>query len=164
MMPRDVGRAYGPWIASLAPWRIFATGTHARPVGWMGYDRVGIGRHRDNVRDWFYEVVRWVDPGAQWWSETELHASGAPHEHGLLASDMDFSALEFCRNWWRWMHGDLAKEQGMDFRTITYGSWEAVASYVAKYSGKAAAYEPSIYGFGLLSRPSFARALGYPNR
>jgi len=157
MMPQAVGKAYGNWIASLAkPWRAFVTATNASVVGWSGYDRVGVARHRENVREWFYDVVRWVDPGARWWSETELQLSGTPHEHGLLATDMDFAGLAFCRNWWRMAHGDLAKGQGMRMDTISYGSWEAVAAYVAKYSGKAAAYEPCIFGFGLLSRPSFA--------
>jgi hypothetical protein len=43
----------------------------------------------------------------------------------------------------------------MGFDSIGSTAYDA-AAYVSKYAGKRAAHVPLIFGFGLLSRPSFA--------
>jgi hypothetical protein len=164
--PVAVLDAYGSWISSLARWSVFVTATHARPKtrtvaqaeNVVVYDRVGVQRHRKVLRDWFYDVVRQADPTARWWSEMEFHESGVPHEHGLLETELSFTGRLYVRDVWRREHGDHEKGQGMRFDSIKE-SPVGVARYVAKYAGKAAAHEPCIYGFGLLSRPSFSQRL-----
>jgi hypothetical protein len=147
--PEGVLDAYGSWISSLAHWTVFATATHAIPTGTVGWDRVGVQRHRRLVREWFYDVVRDVDPEARWWSEMEFHASGQPHEHGMLATTMPFTARQYVRDVWTRHNGT------MRFDSIESSAIGA-ARYVSKYAGKSAAHVPLIYGFGLLPRPSFS--------
>jgi hypothetical protein len=152
--PALVLDAYGEWIDGLAAWSHFVTLTHALPDSSdankaRGYTRVGVQRHRRMVREWFHKTVRRADASARWWSETELHESGQPHEHGLLAVS--------------------------DARAATYGEWAAscgymklhriqvgfsAARYVAKYTGKATSLTPMIFGFGLGSEPSFSTTFG----
>ena len=155
--PAPVLDAYGEWIAGLTPWTHFVTLTHRLPgdVGAepaqraqpRGYTRVGVQRHRRAVRAWFHEQVRAMDPGARWWSEMEFHASGVPHEHGLIALGERAPALSMRQAWY---------ESRGYARFDAIGSRFAVARYVAKYSGKAAAFEPCVWGFGLLAAPSFS--------
>jgi hypothetical protein len=147
--------AYGVWIASLAPWTHFVTLTHRLPDSSDAnrarrYTRVGFARHRRLVRDWFHGEVRPRDPGARWWSELELHASGIPHEHGLLALGETAPALSMRQAWW-----DLAGYARVD----AIKDSRAVARYVAKYAGKKAAWSPCVWGFGLLPEPSFSQVL-----
>jgi hypothetical protein len=147
--------AYGVWIASLAPWTHFVTLTHRLPDSSDAnrarrYTRVGFARHRRLVRDWFHGEVRPRDAGARWWSELELHASGIPHEHGLLALAERAPALSMRQAWW-----DLAGYARVDAINDSL----AVARYVAKYTGKAAAWSPCVWGFGLLREPSFSQVL-----
>ena len=98
--PAAVLEAYGIWIAGLAPWTHFVTLTHRLPDSSdanraRNYTRVGLARHRRLVRKWFHGDVRPRDPAARWWSELELHESGIPHEHGLLALGDTAPALRF---------------------------------------------------------------------
>jgi hypothetical protein len=102
------------------------------------------------VRDWFHGEVRTRDADARWWSELELHASGIPHEHGLLALGATAPALSMRQAWW-----DVAGYARVD----AINEPLAVARYVAKYTGKAAAWAPCVWGFGLLREPSFSRVL-----
>ena len=158
--PEAVLDAYGDWIAGLAPWNFFASLTHdpkriarSSTVSHQAYDRVGIQRHRRLVRAWFYEDVRRLDPSARWWSETELHASGQPHEHGLLAV-RDRAPIGAMMDAWYQRAGAYDRQplEGI-------GATFSAARYVAKYTGKAAAWEPSVWGFGLLPAPSFSTVL-----
>lgn len=154
-IPAEVLDAYGEWIASLAPWSHFVTLTHRLPDSSNAnvarhYTRVGFGKHRRLVRDWFHGEVRPRDAGARWWSEMELHETGIPHEHGLLALSATAPALTIRQAWW-----DVAGYARVD----PIKKPEAVARYVAKYAGKKAAWVPCVWGFGLLPRPSFSQVL-----
>jgi hypothetical protein len=165
--------ATGHWVAGLATWRYFVTLTHAlvavtsvQPVtsrkhrsGWSSYTRVGVSRHNRLVRDWFHEVVRPDDPTARWWSETELHASGQPHEHGLLACAEPAPVFSWLGRWYGMKGGGIWKSlpfsQDPDERV-------RAACYVekaAKYAGKMASQAPKVWGFGLLRDPSFSQVL-----
>lgn len=153
--PADVLEAYGIWIAGLAPWTHFVTLTHRLPDSSdanraRNYTRVGLSRHRRLVRQWFHGEVRPRDAGARWWSELELHETGIPHEHGLLAVGPAAPALSMRQAWW-----DLAGYARVD----PINDSEAVARYVAKYAGKKAAWAPCVWGFGLLRQPSFSQVL-----
>ncbi len=165
--------AYGEWIGGLAPWVEFVTLTH-RPLTERGYgSRVGMTRHKRMVHDWFYgeqafrgRGVRDVDPSARWWSETEHHLTGIPHEHGLLSTDVSMLDRKEMRDSWREVNGSLVKAQGARFDRIrdTVGA----AAYVAKYTEKSATHQPRIFGFGFTSvwvrdvglEVSWRRALG----
>ncbi len=171
--PAPVLDAYGEFIGGLGSWTDFWTLTHrppdedsgnrstaarpdipsvasARPYGRPSFTRVGIQRHRRQVREWFYEDVRRMDPGARWWSEMELHLTGQPHEHGLLSVSAGAPVLSMRQAWWD--RCGFAHVQAIRSRA-------AVAAYVAKYAGKSAAWTPLVYGFGLLPAPSFSRTL-----
>jgi hypothetical protein len=80
----------------------------------------------------------------------ELHETGIPHEHGLLALSETAPALSMRQAWW-----DLAGFARLDPIKDSH----AVARYVAKYAGKKAAWTPCVWGFGLLREPSFAQVL-----
>ena len=154
-MPAAVLDAYGIWIAGLAPWTHFVTLTHRLPDSSDAnrarhYTRVGFARHRRLVREWFHSAVRPRDPGARWWSELEQHATGIPHEHGLLALSDMAPALSMRQAWW---------ERSGYARVDRIERPEAVARYVAKYAGKQAAWAPCVWGFGLLAEPSFSKVL-----
>jgi hypothetical protein len=156
----EVMNAYGEWIGGLASWNFFASLTHdpRRLVGApgrdrQGYTRVGIQRHRRLVHDWFFEDVRRLDPSARWWSETELHKSGQPHEHGLLAVRVRAPVGDMMAAWFD--RAGAFDRQPLEGVTATFSA----ARYVAKYTGKAAAFEPRVWGFGLLPRPSFSQVL-----
>ncbi len=154
-IPADVLDAYGIWIAGLAPWSHFVTLTHRLPDSSDAnvarlYTRVGIGRHRRLVREWFHGQVRPRDRGAQWWSEMELHATGIPHEHALLAVSGKAPVLSMRQAWFD--VAGYARLEGIE-------NPGAVARYVAKYAGKSAAWPPCVWGFGLLPRPSFSQVL-----
>ncbi len=154
-MPANVLTEYGLWIASLAPWLYFVTLTHRLPDSSDAnlarqYTRVGIARHRRLVREWFHGAVRPRDPGARIWSETELHLTGVPHEHALLAVS-DTAPVLSLRQAWFDMAGFARIERIEDP--------SAAARYVAKYAGKTGAWPPNVWGFGLLPRPSFSQVL-----
>lgn len=149
---RDVELAgYGEWVAGLTDWTHFVTLTHRPPDRYEpGFRRdgspvmldtgvriVGAKRHRRAVREWFFEDVRTRDGRAQWWSEMELHESGASHEHGLLRVSETAPVLSIRQSWW-----DRA-----GYATIEpIEAAGRAAVYVAKYTGKAAAIEPLIFG------------------
>ncbi len=117
--------ATGHWVADLAPFGYFVTLTHrplagssARPVtsrwhrsGSSFYTRVGLARHNRMVRDWFYDDVRRLDPTAQLWGETELHVSGQPHEHALLACAESAPVYTFMQLWFDRPDGGAWKVQ-----------------------------------------------------
>lgn len=148
--------AYGEFIASLAPWSEFVTLTH-RPLDRRGsWSRVGIKYHRRLVRAWFYgehefhaRGVRDIDPAARLWSETELHASGVPHEHALLSTSVDMEDRKAMRDIWRHVCGSLSKGQGAYFEHVQEGV--RASAYVAKYTEKSATKQPRIFGFGTTS-------------
>jgi hypothetical protein len=152
---REVLEAYGSWIASLGPWSFFVTLTHRTPEDptAANWSRVGVARHRRMVREWFYDDVRRLDRSAKWWSEMEFHASGQPHEHGMLAVDELAPWLQMRQAWWD--RAGFAKWLPIDGRGAMLP-----AAYVSKYAQKAVSREPLVYGFGLLPRPSFARRFG----
>jgi hypothetical protein len=156
-IPAAVLDAYGIWIAGLAPWTHFVTLTHRLPDSSDAnlarrYTRVGIARHLRLVREWFHSEVRPRDRGARWWSEMELHASGIPHEHALLAVGDTAPVLSMRQAWF-----DVAGYARVDGIERP----EAVARYVAKYAGKSAAWPPCVWGSdccpGRHSRRSFDR-------
>ncbi len=179
---QEVKDATGAWIAGLVGWTHFLTLTHrlpgdqmlgcdrstaARPdispiasastygrpvVNAPSWTRVGMQRHRRMVRKFFYDVIRPRDPGSRWWSETEFHHSGQPHEHALLAIENPSIALLSIRQWW-YEHCGYAVIEPI------VGSGIVPAAYVAKYTEKSGAWPPLIYGFGLLPVPSFSRTL-----
>lgn len=157
---------YGRYVAQLAPWRWFVTLTHRMPDGLevgrrsavtelgrehrgralgdevvmhTGASIVGVKPHRRDVRRWFYDVVRPTDRTALWWSEAEEHKSGSVHEHGLLACSEVAPHLMWRTKWF-----ELAGYCYIAPVTRVEGA----AVYVAKYTGKAAAVEPCVYGFG----------------
>lgn len=144
---------YGGFIAALAPWTEFVTLTH-RPLSRRGqWSRVGMKYHRRLVRNWFYgehefygRGVRDIDPVARLWSETELHATGIPHEHALLATEVDITERVAMRDIWRGVCGSLMKGQGAYFEHIRDNV--GAAQYVAKYTEKSASKTPRIFGFG----------------
>jgi hypothetical protein len=146
--------AYGTFIAGLAPWTHFVTLTHRLPEDPSAstWRRVGVARHRRLVRDWFYEDVRRLDPSARWWSEMEFHASGVPHEHGMLCLAANAPDLTMRSRWWE--RAGYAKWLDVDARGAI-----APAAYVSKYAQKATSREPLVFGFGLLPAPSFAQVL-----
>lgn len=146
---------YGTWLASLAPWTHFITLTHdPRRLG-KGHNIVGRQRHRRVLSRWMFDDVRRLDQGAQWFSEMELHKSGQSHEHGLLAASRNAPVLSMRQAWFeRAGYCDVRPiEDGDDAHRI------ARAIYVAKYTGKSAAVEPFIAGFGLLRVASHSIAL-----
>jgi hypothetical protein len=125
--PRDVLDAYGVWIASLAPWTHFVTLTHRLPDSSDAnlarhYTRVGMSRHRRLVREWFHGAVRPRDPAARWWSELELHATGIPHEHGLLALGLTAPSLS--------MHRSLRTATGRRSPVLLSGASSTVSRFV----------------------------------
>lgn len=149
--------AYGSFIASLADWTEFVTLTH-RPLDRKGgWTRVGMQYHRRLVRNWFYgehefygRGVRDVDPFARLWSETELHATGIPHEHAMLATSVDAIDRSSMRDVWREVCGSLLRGQGAYFSSIR--DVVEVGRYVAKYTEKSSTKSPRIFGFGTETR------------
>lgn len=141
--------AFGEWVASLAPWTHFATLTYAPPVGHVvttqTWTRVGMQHARRQLRDWFHRDVRIAVPTAVCWFETELHQSGQPHHHGLLALGDERPRPGLER---RWAHGHAQVE------VIDYSSF-SVARYVEKAAIRPEARPPVIWGLPLrsLSRP-----------
>ena len=155
--------ATGRWVARLAQWRYFITLTHRQvaatslqPVtsrnhrsGWSSHTRVGLSGHDRMVREWFHEVVRPDDPTAEWWSETELHANGQPHEHGLLACAESAPIYSWLSQWYAMEKGGIWKS-----RPFSQDPDERVraACYVekaAKYVGKMATQAPKVWGRGV---------------
>jgi hypothetical protein len=105
------------------------------------------------VRSWFYGDAPFrgfgvvdFDPYARWWSETEFHFSGVPHEHGMLATAASAVAKTGMRDVWRQICGDLRKSQGARFDRVQNDV--AACAYVAKYTEKSATQQPRIFGFG----------------
>ncbi len=165
--------ATGPWVAGLAPWRTFLTLTHRplalgsfQPVtsaahrsGSSSYTRVGLRRHNAMVRDWFYEDVRRLDPTARLWGETELHVSGQPHEHALLACAESAPLYTFMQLWFdrpdggAWNLEPFSQDPDERVRAAAY------VEKAAKYAGKLACQPPKVFGFGLLAAPSFSQVL-----
>lgn len=137
-----VGTAYGEWIAGLAPWLFFVTPTHRIPDvtdadAARAWSRVGVQHSRRALRDWFHGEVRPRSPGARAWFETELHVSGQPHHHGLLAIHRAAPWIEMRQAWYR-AEGFIRFDPIEDVRTV--------ARYVAKYATKAATMEPMVWG------------------
>lgn len=151
---REILDAYGSFIASLAPWTHFVTLTHdpRRLANLDGqHTRVGLQRHRRLRKVFVFDHVRRLDPTARWWSETELHLSGQPHEHGMLAAAENAPVFSMMDEWFG---------LGGAWRVERIDSMHAAACYVAKYGEKAAAWEPMVAGFGLMPRASFATTFG----
>jgi len=160
---------YGRFIGGLTDWGFFVTLTHDpkrmqphlytrgradsrvhRSHGSPDVALVGPQRHRKQVRAWVRYDVRELDPTARWWSEMEMTKNGQAHEHGLLAIGETAALLSMRQRWY----------ERCGFAHIRpVASVQAAAEYVAKYTGKAAATEPVIAGFGLLSRASFSQVL-----
>lgn len=138
--PSSVLDAYGAWLADLAPWSHFITLTHRLPDGRVAlHDRVGVQRHRRLVKLWLHTEVLPRDPGAVWWSETELTKIGTPHEHGVLAlADPRAPVLSMRQAWWE-MAG-YARVEEIEESSL------AVARYVIKYSVKATAWPSTVHG------------------
>ncbi len=153
----DWQTAYGEYVAALAPWMYFVTLTHdARRLapagsGLLPWTRVGVARHRKSVNRYFHTSIRSLDPGARWWSEMELHKSGQPHEHALLAVSSERVPVLSMRQAWYDGYG------WMDVDRID--SAAAVAIYVAKYGGKVGAWPPSVWGFGLHKDATFSTVI-----
>jgi hypothetical protein len=152
-MANPILMKYGGWIATLAPWAEFVTLTHRPRTTWGTLTQTGMKYHRRMVRSWFYGDAPFrgfgvldFDPTARWWSETEFHWSGIPHEHGMLATGASAVARVGMRDAWRQVCGDLAKAQGAKFKHV-YSDVGACA-YVAKYTEKSASQEPRVFGFG----------------
>ncbi len=164
-MRREVLSATGVWIGEKAEWTHFVTLTHraptdVRPVDVPGprkgfdgtWTRVGMSRHRKLVRRLFYDVIRPRDPGARWWSETEFHATGVPHEHALLAlSTANVALLSIRQEWY--------EQCGYIKILPVYAGGQTAAEYVAKYTEKGGSYPPLILGFGLHDAPTFSMVL-----
>lgn len=141
---------YGRFIGGLTDWGFFVTLTHdPRRLG-AGHTIVGRQRHRKQVRAFVRHDLQRLAPGARWWSEMEEHASGQAHEHALLAVDANAPLLSVRQRWF--------ERCGYAY-IVPVPSVQAAAEYVAKYTGKAAASEPVIAGFGLLPRASFSQVL-----
>jgi hypothetical protein len=158
--PANVLDAYGEWIARLAPWSHFVSLTHdARrlatgpTVSHQAYSRIGLQRHRRLVRDWFFDDVRKFDNTARLWSETELHKSGQPHEHALLALRPNAPSGLIMEAWFN--RAGAYDRQPLETIEGTFSA----ARYVAKYTAKGSALEPRVWGFGLLAEASFSRVL-----
>jgi len=146
--------AYGSFIASLAPWTHFITLTHdpRRLANLDGqHTRVGLQRHRRLRKEFVFDVVRRLDPTARWWSETELHLSGQPHEHAMLAAAENAPVYSMMAEWYA---------LGGAWRVERIESTHAAACYVAKYGEKAAAWEPMVAGLGLHRLPSHSLTFG----
>lgn len=169
--------ATGRWVAGLAAWRHFVTLTHAlvavtsvQPVtsrkhrsGWSSYTRVGVSRHNRLVRDWFHEVVRSDDPTAEWWSETELHASGQPHEHGLLACAESAPVFSWLGRWYAMEGGGIWKSQPFSQDPDERVRAACYVEKAAKYAGKMASQAPKVWGRGL-RRTELAAIEGTPQQ
>ncbi len=147
--------SYGDWVAGMATWTHFVTLTHdprrLAALGSATWSRVGISRHRKLVKRYFHSSIRSLDPGARWWSEMELHKSGQPHEHALLAVSSDLAPVLSMRQAW---YDDAG---WMDVQPIRQA--RSVAAYVAKYGGKHGAWAPSIWGFGLHDASTFSTVI-----
>lgn len=144
----SVLQEYGRFIGGLADWGFFVTLTHDPRRLVPGHTIVGRQRHRKQVRAWVHDDLRALAPEARWWSEMEEHASGQAHEHGLLEIASTSPLLRIRSRWF--------ERCGYAF-IVPVPSIQAAAEYVAKYTGKAAAAEPVLAGFGLLPRASFSR-------
>ena len=163
----------GLWIAGMAPWSSMLTlthglvaGTSSQPLtrrghrsGHGSYTRVGLNAHNALVRRWFFDVVRPSDRSAQLWSETELHESGQPHEHSLIAHAANAPVYSWLDAWYRMPRGGIwhrlpfSQDPDVAVRAACY------VEKAAKYVGKMASQPPKIFGFGLAPAPSFARVL-----
>jgi len=160
---------YGRFIGGLTDWDFFVTLTHdprrlkphtfsrartdsrmQRSHGAPDVALVGAQRHRRQVRAWLRYDVAELAPGARWWSEMEATKSGQAHEHGLLSLPANAPLLSIRQRWFeRCGYAYIKPVEDRD----------GAAQYVAKYTGKAAAVEPVIAGFGLLPVASFSRVL-----
>ena len=151
-LERRVLTSYGEWIGALAPWSHFVTLTHDPKRLPSGHTIVGLSLHRDKVNGWVQSDLRHYAPGCSWWSETELHASGQAHEHGLLAVPAGSpAAILSARTRWYERAGYAY------FRPIE--NVQAAAEYVAKYTGKAAASAPIVFGRAVWDRRLFVAGL-----
>lgn len=165
--------ATGHWVAELAPWRSFITLTHRslggksfQPItsrshrsGSSSYTRVGLSRHNKMVREWLYDDVRAVDPSAQLWGETELHVSGQPHEHALLACAESAPLYTFMQAWYDRSDGGIWNLQPFSQDPDERVRAACYVEKAAKYAGKLACQPPKVLGFGLLAAPSFSQVL-----
>ena len=148
--------AYGAWLADLAGWTQFLTFTHDPKRLGEGHTIVGRQRHRRVLSHWWHDDVQRLDPGARYFSEMELHESGQAHEHGLLAvSSAAVPVLSMRQAWFDRAGFCDVRPLGVDERSRV-----ARALYVAKYTGKAAAIEPFIGGFGLHRVPTHSVSFG----
>jgi hypothetical protein len=160
---------YGRFIGGLTDWGFFVTLTHdprrlsahvfsaarhgsrvQRSHGSPDVALVGPQRHRKQVRSFVRDDVMELAPGARWWSEMELTKAGQAHEHALLALPPGAPLLSIRQRW-------FDRAGYAHIRPVE--SLQAAAEYVAKYTGKAAATEPLVFGFGLLPVASFSQVL-----
>jgi hypothetical protein len=160
---------YGRFISGLAPWTHFVTLTHdprrmqphlftrgrsdsrvQRSHGSPDVALVGPQRHRKQVKAWVRYDLLSMAPDARWWSEMESTKAGQAHEHGMLSLPATAPLLSIRQRWY----------ERCGFAHIrAIASVQEAAEYVAKYTGKAAATEPVIAGFGLLPVASFSQVL-----
>jgi hypothetical protein len=165
----EVLTEYGRFIGGLTDWGYFVTLTHdpkrmqphlytrgrsdsrvKRSHGARDVALVGPQRHRKQVRAWVRYDVMSLAPGARWWSEMEATKAGQAHEHGLLAVPPSAPLLSIRQRWFeRCGYAHIRPVESL----------QEAAEYVAKYTGKAAATEPVIAGFGLLKVASFSQVL-----
>jgi len=140
-MRQDVLDAYGVFVAGLAPWRWFLTLTYdPRDLAASSSTWTRVGRQRADgmLSRWMRDSVRKACPDAQAWVETELHVTGQPHHHGVLALPESAPWLRMRTEWWEangWARFDPIDE-----------SRGAVARYVCKYAAKASAGAPFTVG------------------
>lgn len=164
----------GLWVARLSDWRYFITLTHRQlrsatstqaitsrkhRSGSGEHTRVGLNRHNSLVRDWFYDNVRALDHGARLWGETEAHAKGDPHEHLLLDVDRQAPVYSMLQSWYDRVDGGIWNCQPFSGDPDERVRAAAYVEKAAKYAGKLTAQPPKIFGFALLSSPSFSRVL-----
>lgn len=150
--------AAGEYVASLAPWNVFVTLTHrprevederafvyVRPGGERsivygrsaaGYS-VAMDTAQRRVKSWFHRAVRRYDSYASMWAETELHKSGAPHHHLLLAVRRGFPLKSVRQAWW---------EECGYARAEWLVEPVKAATYAAKYAVKETGVPPIVYG------------------
>lgn len=142
-MRPEVLDAYGHFIAELAPWTWFVTLTFdPRELAAISstYTRVGLQRARKRLVRWIHDDVARACPDAKAYFETELHVSGQPHHHGILALGPNAPHLTLRTAWYStngWARFDAIRE-----------GRGAVARYVAKYSTKASTGAPFTMGLG----------------
>lgn len=142
-MRPEILDAYGHFVAGLAPWRFFLTLTYdPRDLGASSSTWTRVGRQRANrqLARWFRDSVSAKCPTAIAWVETELHVSGQPHHHGVLALPANAPHLTMRTDW-------FAANGFARFDPIDEGRG-AVARYVCKYATKASSGAPFTVGLG----------------